>query len=270
MVNTLTSHAYSETAVNEIELIERHMIIHIDIAKKNLQFEPIDYKEESIPLDSPDGIATLDSWVELWGKVFRGITKHSNFFETDLSGGFDSRISFLLLLNSGIDCSKVSFRSMEDASHEEDYAIASEIAEHYGFKLNKPLPKARYLNYSLFDAWNIDLYHRQIFKKNPGFPTQKAIDKKYSLNGYGGETLRGYWLVFNKTPEEFIKSRSKVTKYSPDLSAELSKSVRVIFESAFHSVRNKYKIEDEKLIDLVQYLYQETRCCSHSGRRRIA
>lgn len=245
------------------------MIIHIDIAEKSLQLEPIDYKEQSIPLDSPEGIATLDSWVELWGKVFRGIMQNSNFFTADLSGGFDTRAPFLLMLNSGIDCSKVSFHSLKDASHEEDYAISSKIAEHYGLTLNNPPPKSKFLNYSLFDSLNIDLYHRQTFKKLPNCFTKKPVDKLYCLNGYGGETIRGNWLRFNKTPEEFIKFRSKVVEYSPDLSAELSHSVRVIFESAFRAIRDKYKVENEKSIDLVQYLYQEARCRSHFGKNSV-
>lgn len=269
LVNTLTSHAYSETAVNEIEMVERHMIIRINIAEKNFLFEPIDYKESSIPLNSPEGIATLDSWVDLWGKVFRGITQHSNFFTADLSGGFDTRVPFLMMLNSGMDCSKVSFHSIKSALHKEDYAISSKIAEHYGLTLNNPLPQGQFLNYSLSDSLNIDLYYRQTFKKLPDCITAKLVDKQYCLNGYGGETIRGNWLRFKKTPEEFIKYRSRIVNYSPDLSAELAHSVRVIFESAFRSICDKYKVEDENSIDLVQYLYQETRCRSHFGKNSV-
>ena len=269
LVNTLTSHAYSETAVNEIEMVERHIIIRINVAEKNFLFEPIDYKENNIPLNSPEGIATLDSWVELWGKVFRGITQHSNFFTADLSGGFDTRVPFLMMLNSGMDCSKVSLHSIKSTLHKEDYAISSKIAEHYGLTLNNPLPQGQFLNYSLSDSLNIDLYYRQTFKKLPDCITVKLVDKQYCLNGYGGETIRGNWLRFNQTPEEFIESRSKIANYSPDLSAELSHSVRVIFESAFRSIRDKYKVADEESIDLVQYLYQETRCRSHFGKNSV-
>ena len=267
----LTSHAYSETAVNEITLVERHMIIRIDAAKKELQLDPIDYKEKSLALDSPEGIAALDSWVELWGNVIRGVTSHTKFFTADLSGGFDTRTPFMLLLHSGVDCGKITINSFNSTRHtyEEDFAIASKIAEHYALTLNRPLPKSQFLNYSLSDSLNIDLYYRQTFKKRIDCFTRKPVDKQYCLNGYAGETIRGNWLRFNKTPKEFTKARATVKNYSPDLSAELSSSIKKIFESAFRSIRAKYKIADKESMDIVQYLYQEARCRSHFGKTSL-
>ncbi|MBQ3444239.1 MAG: hypothetical protein IJG33_13450 [Selenomonadaceae bacterium] len=270
IISALVSHAYSETAINEIRLVERNAIIHIDSNKKILETEPIDYKENTLPLDSEAGIATLDKWVDLWGVVFRGLVQHTNFISTDLSGGFDSRITFLLLLHSGIDCNQVQINSIRSSFHTyaEDYEIAKKIAAHYGLKLNQPLPRKKFLNYSLSDLLSLDLYQQQTTKKYPSVSfKQKYLDKLYSITGDAGEIIRGNWLRFNQSPKEFTQSQEdRAIFYSSALARELSHSTRAIFESAFRVIRDKYKIEDEDSHYLVQYLYQNTRCRNHFGK----
>ncbi|MBR2774912.1 MAG: hypothetical protein IKD73_08015 [Selenomonadaceae bacterium] len=273
IISVLVSHAYSETAVNEIQLVERNAIIHIDTTKKTLETKPINYQENTIPLDSEAGIARLDKWVDLWGSIFRGLAQHTKFISTDLSGGFDSRVTFLLLFHSGIDCSRIQFNSIRGNFHTyaEDYEIASQIATHYGLKLNQPLPKKKFLNYSLSDLLSLDLYQQQITKKYPSVSLkQKYLDKLYSVTGGAGEIIRGNWLRFNQSPKEFIKSQEeRATSYSLSLNRELSHSTKVIFESAFQAISDKYKITDENSHYLVQYLYQETRCRNHFGKNMV-
>ncbi|MBR6712050.1 MAG: hypothetical protein IKI76_03545 [Selenomonadaceae bacterium] len=270
IISALVSHAYSETAINEIRLVERNTIIHIDTNKKTLETEPIDYKENTVPLDSQAGIVTLDNWVDLWGAVFRGLVQHTKFISTDLSGGFDSRITFLLLLNSGIDCNQVQINSIRSSFHTyaEDYEIATQIAAHYGLKLNQPLPRKKFLNYSLSDLLSLDLYQQQTTKKYPSVSFKKKyLDKLYSITGDAGEIIRGNWLRFNQSPKEFTHSQEdRAFFYSPALARELSHSTKAIFESAFRALRDKYKIADEDSHYLVQYLYQNTRCRNHFGK----
>ena len=270
LISVLVSHTYSETAVNEIQLIERNAIVHIDTKCKTLETEMINYKEHTLSLDSAEGIATLDCWVELWGKIFHGVAQHTKFISTDLSGGFDSRISLLLLLHSGIDCNRLQINSIISKFHTyaEDYEIASNIATHYNLKLNQPLPKKTFLNYSLSDVLTMDLYQQQTVKKYPSVSLrQKYLDKLYSVTGSAGEIIRGNWLRFNQSPKEFIKSQEdKLSSYSLSLSRELSRATRVIFEAAFRTIKDKYKIEDEDSHYLVQYLYQDTRCRNHFGK----
>ena len=270
LISVLVSHTYSETAVNEIQLIERNAVVHIDTKRKTLETEMINYKEHTLSLDSAEGIATLDRWVEFWGKIFRGVAQHTKFISTDLSGGFDSRISLLLLLHSGIDCNRLQINSIISKFHTyaEDYEIASNIATHFNLKLNQPLPRKTFLNYSLSDILTMDLYQQQTVKKYPSVSLrQKYLDKLYSVTGSAGETIRGNWLRFNQSPKEFIKSQEgKLSSYSLSLSRELSHATRVIFEAAFRAIKDKYKIEDEDAHYLVQYLYQETRCRNHFGK----
>ena len=280
MINIVSSHAYSETAVNEIQLVERNAIIQIDITKKFLEIELIDYKEHSISLDSEEGVAILDRWIEFWSNVSRGVAQHTKFITVSLSGGFDTRITLLTLLNSGIDLSKVEIFSIKDElhTHKEDYEIASKIATHYGFELNQPLPTRNSLNYNFNAAFNLALYGAQTFSNLPKLWSQKAVDKIYHFDGNAGETIRGNWLRFG-TLKKFIEIQEHDTKpYSFILSQELFDSIKNILESAFSCIRDKYKIEDSNSLWLAQYLYQETRCrhhfgkdmlCNHLGNNRI-
>lgn len=203
LVNGLCSHAYSETAVNEIRLIDRSAVVHIGISEKNLQLELIDYKEHSVALDSAEGIAILDNWLDFWSGVIRNVAQHTKFIQADLSGGFDSRVSFITLLNSGVNLNEIFFHSINDNlhTHAKDYAIASQIAAHYGFKLNEPMGEQKFLNYSLADVFNIDFYNIQTIHTSPCISLRKSVDKVYTLTGYAGETIRDYW--FN-SPEKFL------------------------------------------------------------------
>ena len=101
MINDVCSHAYLETAISEIQTLERNAIVHIDVMRKKFQTTLINYKENVLSLTTSAGIATLDSWVEFWGSVFRGVAQHTKFFKADLSGGFDTRISLAILSQNG-------------------------------------------------------------------------------------------------------------------------------------------------------------------------
>ena len=276
LVNGLCSHAYSETAINEIRQIERNAFLQIDAAKKTLDIDLIDYREHTVIVDSAEGVETLDRWLEFWCKVFRGVTHYTNL-RFDLSGGFDTRISLIVLLNSGVDLKKVFFNSKNDKlhTHAEDYAIATQIAEHYGFNLNDKSfvvnlrTSTAQLNYSLADIFNIEFYALQTFHKHPYIALRKNLDKTYNVNGFGGETIRGNWLRYG-TLKKFMNAQlGKTFQYSPTLSAELSRSVKNILESAFHDIGNKYGIKNPESLWLAQYLYQETRIRSHHGKTSL-
>ena len=225
-----------------------------------------------MPLDSEEGMAILDRWFEFWCDVFRGVAQHTKFLSADLSGGIDTRANLVPLLHSGIDCNDMNINSITKKSsvYMQDYAIASQIAKHYGFELNRPFPDEEFLNYSLTDIFNLDSYHRQTAHKDSAFAsstqssTQKSVEKHYVIKGFGGKTLRDYWCGL---PKNFIEEEPRRARnYSPNLSDELSSSVENIIESAFRAIRGKYKIKNPNSIDIPQYLYQETRCRNHFGK----
>lgn len=54
-----------------------------------------------------------------------------------MSDGFDSCLSLALLLSSNINLNEILFYSIDDDkhTHKEDFEIASEISNYFGFKL---------------------------------------------------------------------------------------------------------------------------------------
>ncbi len=270
LINELASHSYPETAINEIQLVDRSAILTIGISEKNLQIKLIDYKEHSISPDSETGIAVLDNWIEFWGDVLYGVAQHTKFIQADLSGGFDSRVSIVPLLHSGIDLNTVRINSSTDGlhTHAEDYQIASKIAAHYGFNLNQSLPAQQFLNYSLNDAWDIDLYSQNTFRNLPTVSwARKTVNKVYYLKGHAGESIRKRW---HMPPKKFIANQiSKTTRYPAALSDKIFNSVKNILESAYNSICNKHNIKDFDSIDIMQYLYEETRCRHHFGKEAL-
>ena len=268
LLNDLCSHTYSETAINEIRLVERNAILQIDIAKQVLEIELINYKEHTVSPDSEEGIAILDRWIEFWGNVLRDVAQHTEFITMGLSGGFDTRMALLPLLHSGIDLNKVQFISYKGDLHtyKEDYEIASNIAEYYNIKLNQSPSSNQFLNYSLFDGWNIYSYLIQTFHKTFGLsPGKKRINKVYHIGGLAGETIRGNWLRFGSF-KNFMESQMRFIKpYSGTLSQNLSNSMKNFLESAFREIGDKYNLDGSDDM-LPQYLYQETRCRHHFGK----
>ena len=270
LLNDLCSHTYSETAINEIRLVERNAILHIDTIRKNFEIELIDYKEHTILPDSEEAIAILDSWSDFWSSILREIANRTKFITADLSGGFDSRISFIPLLQSRINLDNIKINSNNDGLgvHKEDYDIASKIAVHYGFKLNQSFPKREFLNYSINDVWNLDIYHQQTIHIIPSIPlTKKNVEKIYYFRGYAGEIIRNYW---HNSPKTFVENELKKTNnYSLDLSFDLSDSIKNILESGIQAVCSKNNIKDTNSTDIPQYLYQETRCRHHFGKETV-
>ena len=270
VIDGLCSIAYSETAVNEIQLVDRSAILMINVIEKNLQIELIDYKEFSIPPDSKEGIAILDRWVEFWSNVFRGVAQHTKFISTDLSGGFDSRISLAILLNSGINLNKILIFSIKDElhTHKEDYEIATKIVNHYGFKLNQWLPPNQFLNYSLTDVFNFDSYGWQTFTNIPKYSSSKRINKEYHIDGSGGEMLRKRWHIL---PRQFIENQSwHINPYSHNLSNELSLSIESILKSGFRRVCNKHDVKNADSIEIPQLLYYDTWNRHHFGKGMLS
>lgn len=53
-----------ETMINEIHLISPNSFIVLKIKKKAFKIHYIDYKENSIPFESPEGLKIIDKWVD--------------------------------------------------------------------------------------------------------------------------------------------------------------------------------------------------------------
>ena len=269
MFGFMCSFAYLETAVNEIKVTDRSALFHIDIAKKNLQIEFTDCTGHNVELESEEGIGILDDWFDFWRNLLHNVSKNTKFVMADLSGGFDSRISFVPLLNADIDLNDMRIYSRKSVLHtfKEDYEIASKMAEHYGFELNRDLLEPQTIDYTLTDSCNIELYHQRTFRNLARVTMKKKLEKVYYLKGVGGESIRPYWYG---VPNEFAKRhKNSANRYSVGLAREVSDSVENVLRRSFDAICNKYKIEDRESPEIPQYLYQEAPAINHHGKEKV-
>ena len=137
IITYLCTFSIEDTLINEIKQIPSNSYIIINIPKRKFKINLIDYKENSIPIDSEKGLEIIDKWVDKWGYIIRSLIKQSDNISTDLSGGFDTRTLLSLVLNSGIDLNRVNINSVNNKlnDHDIDYKIASNISSNFGFKL---------------------------------------------------------------------------------------------------------------------------------------
>lgn len=280
-VETLSSFSYLQTPIEEINLVQKNAVLIINAEEKVLRFDYIDYKEGSISLDSEEGMAVLDDWFLRWTAFFRNLNAKTDQIMLSLSGGFDSRIPFMLMLQSGINLNGIRVNSVKDTlyTHVEDYEIASTIAEYYGFHLNDigaiedyggvitdddGNPWERVLHYSMEDIINIEFHTKMAFHKELFFRYHKCEKKKYMVSGAGGESVRNYW---NGTAQEFIdRMANRAQRYSIKISTEMSKSIASIINGAYKVVREKYHLKDDDAKKLLLYLRRDVRDSSHFGK----
>ncbi len=200
----LVSPACSETMVNEVTMLPRNISVIIDKEKRTLSLYKKKIEDETIALDSEQGMAALDNWYHSWTGFIRNLCAKTDHVTVDLSGGRDSRLTFLLFLCAGIDLNKIRISSMVDGSavHKEDYEIAKAIAGRYQFDLNKPLP-VEYTAFSLRDTIELSFYTKLGFHRELYFKRSYCDKTVYAFSGGGGEAIRG---CHTYSKERFIEN----------------------------------------------------------------
>ncbi len=202
------SFAYEETLINEIKILPRNYIININKKNKEINFERIDYQENSVDLDSEEGFKILDEWFSKWINIIQEIKKESDNIAVDLSGGIDSRLILALILSSNIDLKKIRIHSMNDGkhTHKDDYRIASQIAEELNFELNKNVFSTKYLPFKEENTTiNLSFYTKLGFHNQMYFQTSYSLEPIYWIVGAGGENIRSVGTTIYKEPyEKFI------------------------------------------------------------------
>lgn len=269
MASDLCSVAYGETLVKEIRCLDRCARVEIDVPGKKLEIRLTDYRENTVELSSPEGMALLDKWFTKWAGLIRNLKAETNNIQTDLSGGFDSRLTFSLLLGAGVDLNDIFIFSIQDElhTHAEDFEIATAISEHYGFRLNDydkltpgiPLAEAKdILNMSLYTKLG---FHKQIYNQS-----RYHEKPRYNFVGNGGECVRDYW---NMSAGEYIDAAAqRVSAWPRNIAPRMEKAIRRILEDAFSAIREKYAAFGRPLDpeELTLNLYRETRCRNHFGK----
>ena len=269
LIQELCSEAYSDTPIKDIKLLDKDAIVRINTTTSAVAVENIDYKISQYSVASEDGLKILDKWFEKWTGLFRNLKDNTNNIKINLSGGFDSRLTFLLALQSGINLNEIMVYSINDSlhTHVEDYQIASEIAKYYDFNLNKGNLVNDAINFSLEDIINIYVYNKLPFHKELKCGYKKFKYKHYSFPGAGGENLRSHWdYTIQERTDMYIQ---RVKRYKESVFERLTTSVQKIANPSYDAVKSKYHVEDSNSIDIPRYLYMETRCRHHFGRESV-
>lgn len=259
----------SSTIINEIHYLARDTKIIIEIKERKIYFEHMDWKEDTIPVDTEEGMALLDDWMERWCSIIRNLYVSGANIEFDLSGGFDSRLSMLVGINSGIDMNGVVVRSLNDGliCHDEDYRIASQIAHIYGFELNRedvfsfhdtPLSIPEILSISMYTK---GLSHKQMYYK-----LVRHSVPKYRVTGGMGENRRRD--KKHHHPEEVLVSgeRQAAHFFSETLLDEALTAERKIIQKSVDESRRAIREREDIDEELPRRLWMDSRWRSHFGK----
>lgn len=258
----LCSFAYGETLINEIEVLPRNYKLIINKKNNSINYEIINYQEHTVPLNSKEGLKTLDKWYNKWVNIIRSIKLKTNNISFDLSGGFDTRVVSALWLTSNIDFDNIKIRSNTAKIHvlEEDYEIASKISKKFGFKLNKDISDFNLIPFKEIDTiLNISFYTKLGFHKEFYFRYERSDNTLYSFTGAGGETIRGYP---NETTDEYIEEiLNSANKYDDSLEKP---SLNIIL-NCLNKIKEKSYANDND-DELPERAYKEVRCRNHYGK----
>ena len=221
----LCSRAYSETFINEVELLPRDAAVKIDVSSKSITTERVYYGENQVPINSREGMDILDKWFAKWTGIFRNLYGKTCNIEADLSGGMDSRMSLILLVNSGIDLSRICIHSIKAKGYtfSDDYNIASVIGQHFGFGLNNYENfTGGELNHSPEDIIKLAYYARMFGHNEFLRLTKKFEDRRFRVTGHSGEAVRTCW---HPAESSFMEThKAGIKKYSKALRKELTAS----------------------------------------------
>lgn len=264
VITRLCSLSYSQTMVNEIKMLERNSVVNIDIKTKKIKISYIDYLENTVNLDSEEGMKILDDWYTRQIKIIKNLKSQNKPAADEVTGGYDSRITFGLVKNSGVNLNDLYMTSRDTEILHEDFQYAANLAKKYGFTLNneKVRGKINY-NYSPEDNFNMIFYsggnrHSLIY-------TNDCNREEYIFTGYYGECIRAFWEM---TDKDFIEKREKWCDYfSSELAKEMKKSVKKVLGDTFNSIIKKFNGFNRKInpFDLPSFLFRETEVRNHFG-----
>lgn len=264
----LASLSAGETIIEEIELLPKETVVHIDTASGELSLENMQTPPElSVPLDSEEGIGILDSWQQKWagsGGIIRQIKERSRYIIAELSGGFDSRLDLAMLLCAGINLDEVCIYSqLENPElYGEDYTIATEIATGCGFELNRRRhPHTRH--FSAETTTNLAFYTSCFEHKHLSFYPEWSDEPVFTFSGRGGEAFRRTWF---KTPLNYI---SRCAATAGRTSWDLVRPVNEVLMHTLQEIRAKYNFESLEDPDLMVQVYRNARIRSHFGTRTV-
>ena len=260
----LCSLSYSETLVNEIKMLPRDYVLKINTKTGELSHEVLDFMENTVSIDSKEGIAILDKWYHKWTNCFKILEKNNEHISIDLRGGIDSRLIMALAISSEIDLNKVKVRSIRSSPEERKsyYFYALRIADEFGFKfddndvsLEKFSDMGNVLDISFFSKLG---FHKQMFYK-----TDYSKKPLFIVSDSGAKCVKGNEF---SSPVDFVRDRfNKAKEYSLESAHSLEKSLYKSFEE----IQNRYDVKDNNSSELTERLYKETLSRNHFGKWNV-
>jgi hypothetical protein len=265
IISGLCTPSIYETIIKEIICLPSNVFLVINIKKHSYKSYYFDYKENSVPLESDDGLRIIDRWVDKWGYILRSLKKKTDF-SSDLSGGFDTRVVLAILLNSGIDVNDFNIRSLDDKkhTHEEDLKIASNISSKYGFELNKNIIDSNGTKLNVKDAILCSIYTKLGFHKEFYFSTKFYTKPRFHVRGSGGELLREYP---NQPIEEYIDEISSQGKQINGYEEEFYYSSMRLCKRSLRLMKSKKTYYSKNEISSALYAMGRNR--NHYGKANI-
>ena len=196
IVTPLWSNSIKETLINEIIELPSNTVININITQKKIKFLFIDYKENTIPLNSLQGLKIIDNWVDKWTYIFRSLKNKTNNLAFQLSGGLDTRTVLAILINSAIDLNNIIIQTFDynktSTYYKEDFIIASNLSSKFKFKLNNFSFDNESTIWSKNDSLFSTIYSNLGFQKLFNLRDRFYNKPRFIFTGFGGENLRGY------------------------------------------------------------------------------
>lgn len=252
-----------ETLINEIKILPRNCIVRINRNNRTLSYEELDFQENTVPIDSAEGIEILDKWYFRWTELIRNLRNKTNFITIDISGGFDSRVVSALWLSANINLGNILIYSTDKNTERfnEDLEIATEIANHFNFELNKKRG-IKIIPLEMVDSLNRPSYVELGFHKHRVHPTITYEDPHYRFSGHCGGLVRNYP---NKTLDEYIDD---ILRRSEQFDILTYESTKKLLESKMGDFCAKYNLERSSK-RLASLLYRETRNRHHFGKEWI-
>lgn len=244
IVSPLITFSIEETLIKEINQIPSNAFILINTKMKELKIYYKNYEENSVPLESKEGLSIIDNWFDKWGYIFRSLKQKTDNIITDLSGGFDTRTMITIILNSVNNTDELHIHSFKDYRHDHDidFKIAQNISKKYGFKLNNYSLDYNQTNWSINDTLLATIYSKLGFHKEFYLKTFFYHKPRFSFAGSGGEMLRGFP---NMPIEKYKMTCSKDIKFHEKEFYESSEKIfnrSISFLKTQKTFNNDYEI----------------------------
>ncbi len=197
----MMSQSVFKTLVNEIKSVPIWSTVYIDIKDKKFRIDN-DYRlKRRVNIDSEEGMRIIDTWINKWAKLYKGLELGGWRMRVELSGGFDSRTVFALVNYSGIKLNSdkiIVFTSkpVDKVAKEyfnEDYEIVEDIARDFNFKV---CSDSYYFDNQKVkgECWRDVYKYCMLDDMNQVLGPELIYDDTViRIGGHFGETVRGYW-----------------------------------------------------------------------------